>query len=97
MAVNSESGLLQWVVDGTLVEDSIDVPHVRDTKNKPTNLTGKIVLGAWQNGKRKWFTMSNKVTSINIFSTSLTIEEMQQHTMHNGLSMEFKEVKNYKK
>ena len=38
MAVNSESGLLQWVVDGTVVEDTT-VAHVEDTKNKPTDLT----------------------------------------------------------
>ena len=38
MAVNSESGILQWVVDGTLVEDAT-VAHIEDTKNKPTDLT----------------------------------------------------------
>ena len=38
MAVNSESGLFQWVVDGTLLEDTT-VAHVEDTKYKPTDLT----------------------------------------------------------
>ena len=45
-AINSELGLLQWVVGGILVENAtVDV--LRDTNaNKPTDLTGKIVLGA---------------------------------------------------
>ena len=78
MAVNSESGLLQWVVDGTLVENAT-VAHVKDTKNKPTDLTGKIVLGGWQrSGSKKWKSwMSNKVANLNIFSTALTIKDMQ--------------------
>ena len=82
MAVNSESGLLQWVVDGILIENAT-VPHLRETKIKPTDLTGKIVLGAWQqSGSKKWTSrISNQVTNLNIFSTAITVGEMQQHTM----------------
>ena len=88
MAVNSESGLLQWVVDGTLVENAT-VAHVRETKNKPSDLTGKIVLGAWQgSGSKRWETMSNRVTNLNIFSTALTIGEMQEHTMGGNCTFE---------
>ena len=78
MAVNSESGLLQWVVDGTLVENTT-VAHFRDAKNKPSDLTGRIVLGGWQNERtQKWILWtSNQVTNLNIFSTALTIGEMQ--------------------
>ena len=83
MAVNSESGLLQWVVDGTLVENAT-VTHVKDNPNKPTDLTGMIVLGAWQEcASKKWLLdswTSNQVSNLNIFSTALTIGLMQQHT-----------------
>ena len=81
MAVNSETGFLQWVVDGTLVESNT-IDRVRDTRNKPTNLTGKVVFGVWQSpGSKKWDSIwSNQVTNLNIFSTELTIKEMQQNT-----------------
>ena len=81
MAIDSESGFLQWVVDGTLVESNT-IDRVRDTRNKPTNLTGKVVLGVWQSpGSKKWDSIwSNQVTNLNIFSTELTIKEMQQKT-----------------
>ena len=80
MAVDSDSGLLQWVVDGTLVENTT-VAHIKDSKNKPTDLTDKIVLGAWQySGSKKWGAMSNRVTNLNIFSDTLTIGAMKQYT-----------------
>ena len=44
LAINTESGLLQWVVDGTLVEDSI-IDEIKDPINRPTNLVGKMILG----------------------------------------------------
>ena len=81
IAVNTESGLLQWVVDGALVENAT-VAQVKDSKNKPSDLTGKIVLGTWQwNGSKKWETTSNRVTNLNVYSTALTAGEMQQHTI----------------
>ena len=81
MAVNSESGLLQWVVDGTLVENATN-PLLRNTKNKPTDLTGKLVLGVWQSyATKKWELRGNQVANLNIFSTALSIGEMKQHTV----------------
>ena len=44
MAINTESGLLQWVVDGALVENNI-VDQIKDTMNRPTNLVGNLILG----------------------------------------------------
>ena len=80
MAVDAQSGFLQWVVDGTLVEN-FTVPQIKDTANKPTDLAGKIVLGVWQNSaSKRWISRSNQVTNLNIFSTALTIAEMQQNT-----------------
>ena len=82
MAINSDSGLLQWVVDGILVEDTtVDV--LRDTKaNMPLDLTGKIVLGAYQSvSTKKWRNFwPNQVTNLNIFSTALEIEAMVENT-----------------
>ena len=84
IAIDTERGLLQWVVDGALVENATDVPFVKDTRNKPTDLSGKIILGAWQrSGSNKWMSRartSNQVTNLNIFSRALTIREMEQNT-----------------
>ena len=80
LAVNSETGLLQWVVDGILVENAT-VPQVKDTQNKPTDLSGKIVLGVTQKSGGWESRISNQVTNLNIFSTALTIGEMQQITL----------------
>ena len=44
MAINTESGLLQWVVDGILVEDSV-IDEIKDPMNRPTNLVGNVILG----------------------------------------------------
>ena len=44
MAINTESGLVQWVVDGTLVENNT-IDEIKDPKNRTTNLVGKIILG----------------------------------------------------
>ena len=66
MAVNSETGLLQWVVDGTLVENTT-VPQVKDIKNKPTDLSGKIVLGVTQKSGGWESRISNQVTNLNIY------------------------------
>ena len=86
VSINSEKGLLQWVVDGTLVENATLDLLIRNAKNKPTNLSGRIVLGAWQfTASKKWAPfLSNQVTNLNIFSSALTIGEMQRNTMEGG-------------
>ena len=43
VAVNSESGLLQWVVDGTLVQNAI-IDQVRGTKTSPVISQAKLFL-----------------------------------------------------
>ena len=44
MAINTKSGLIQWVVDGTLVENNI-IDQIKDPMNRPTNLVGNLILG----------------------------------------------------
>ena len=86
ISINSETGHLQWVADGSLV-DNATVSQLKDVKNKPTDLSGKIVLGAFQHTASKKWTLSysfhNQITNLNIYSTALTIKEMQQNTIQN--------------
>ena len=77
MAVNTKSGFMQWVVEGILVENKT-VDEVANPTNVPTNLTGKVVLGIYQ--YETWHAVSNKVTNLNIFSTALSVDQMQQRT-----------------
>ena len=63
MAVNTVSGMIQWVVDGNLVENrTMDV--LKDSK-LPKDLNGKLILGAYQFTTNKWWVFSNKLTNLN--------------------------------
>ena len=77
IAVNTTSGLIHWVVDGTLVLDS-DFAEVKNSKSRPKDLSRNLVLGAQYYGG--WFAASQKVTNLNIFSSPLTIEKMERMT-----------------
>ena len=58
------------------------IPRSPDGDNKPTDLSGRIVLGAWYDNHTGMWTswLSNRVTNLNVFSTVLSIEEMQKMT-----------------
>ena len=78
MAVNTTSGSIDWVVVGATVlamksEDLIDSDRL------PKSLEKKLILGAMSYGG-KWFAVSNKVTNLNIYSSSLSIEKMASMT-----------------
>ena len=91
MAVDSDSGFLQWVVDGTLVENASLELLRNNSANKPTDLTGKIVLGAFQwAGSKEWidYWLSNQVSNLNIFSRFLSVEEMKENTKGDKCSSE---------
>ena len=62
MAINTESGLLQWVVDGTLVENNI-IDQIKDPLNRPTNLVGNMILGNNICFFLKWNPLSRSVCS----------------------------------
>ena len=82
IAINSKSGLVQWVVGGILVENST-VPRIKENmNNRPTDLTGKIVVGVYQDPlSSQWWTIRNQVlANMNIFSRALTINEMIENT-----------------
>ena len=78
VALNTISGSVQWVVDGILIEDNT-LTGIKDSRNMPTDLSGNIVLGVNQ-WASKWAAYRSKVTNLNIFSSTLSVELMQQYT-----------------
>ena len=78
MAVNTTSGLINWVVDGTLVMTTMS-EEVKRTKSRPRDLSKRLVLGTRSIGG-VWFAPSHKVTNVNIFSSALSIERMKRLT-----------------
>ena len=67
MAIDTVSGMINWVVDGKLIESNTNDILKNSTISK--NLSGKIILGAVQLPTRSWFVLSNKLTNLNVFST----------------------------
>ena len=78
MAINTISGLIHWVVEGTLVMTTIS-EEVKNSKNRPKNLSNKLVLGA-RAYAGIWYAPSQEVTNLNIFSSALSIENMKSMT-----------------
>ena len=80
LAVQTDSGLLQWVVDGHVIEDGI-FEGIKDSAGKETNLTGRILLGRTKWPSSGWAEFSNKVAALNIFSSAFSVKEMLEMTM----------------
>ena len=78
MAVNMTSGIVQWVVDGTLVLETISEELI-NAMSRPRDLSGRLILGARSIGS-VWFASSHEVTNVNIFSSLLPIEKMKSMT-----------------
>ena len=78
MSINTTSGSIQWVVEGTLVLTTIS-EEVKNSKSRPRDLSKKIVLSARSVGG-VWLAPSHKVTNLNIFSSLLSIDEMKSVT-----------------
>ena len=78
MAVNTTSGLIHWVVEGTLVVDGTFV-EVNNSNNRPRDLSKKLLLGVRSYGG-SWFAISQKVTNLNIYASPLSIEKMKSMT-----------------
>ena len=76
MAVNTTSGLIQWVVDGILVLDR-EFVEVKNPKSRPRDLSRNVILGAVGSN---WYALSQKVTNLDIFSSTLTTDKMKSMT-----------------
>ena len=72
MAVNTTSGLIHWVVEGTLVL-AREFVEVKNSKSK------NIILGSRLYGDY-WFAVALKVTNLDIFSSPFSIEKMERMT-----------------
>ena len=82
LALNTVSGLVQWVARGELVDNST-LPDI--TQNVLTDLSGKVVLGSfYHSGKAKWQLTSNKLTKLEIYSSALAVEKMTEFTKGEG-------------
>ena len=80
LAVNTESGLLQWVVDTKLIANVTLEAIRQNAPQHPADLSRRLLLGVENMGPGKWTTFSNKVTLLNIYSSTMSIEEMQKMT-----------------
>ena len=71
LALNTFSGLVQWVARGEIVDNST-LAGIAESKDIPRDLTGKLILGvsywAWN---QKWEQKGHKVTDMQIFSSAL--------------------------
>ena len=78
MAVNTTSGHINWVVEGNLVL-SREFVEVKNSESLPKDLSKRLVLGAESYGG-SWFASPVKVTNLDIFSSPLSIEKMENMT-----------------
>ena len=79
LALNTESGLVQWVAEGELMDKNT---FAGITNNVPTNLSDKVVLGSYY--LRAWHPSSNKFTKLEIFSSALDVKTMMEYTKGEG-------------
>ena len=77
-AVNTTSGLIQWVVDGSLVLDKVFL-EMKNPMDGPGDLNRMLVLGAKLYGGTWWAT-AQKVTNLDIFSSAFSIKKMKSMT-----------------
>ena len=82
VAVNTTSGLIHWVVDGTLVVDE-EFVEMKNPNGRPRDLSKKIVLGGSSFGGT-WRASTGKVTNLEIFSSPLSIQKMKGMTRNDS-------------
>ena len=78
ISINATSGLIRWVVDGTLVLAK-EFVEMQNPRNQPKNVSKRIVLGARSNGD-SWFASTQRVTNLDIFSSPFPIDKMKSLT-----------------
>ena len=82
LALNTMSGLVQWVARGQLVDNST---LAGITNNVPIDLSGKVILGTYYfTASAKWVQTSNKLTKFEIFSSALAVDKMMEYTKGEG-------------
>ena len=82
LALNTVSGFVQWAARGELVDNST-FPQI--IKNVPRDMSGKLILGSlYYTTVAQWYTSSNKVTKLEIFSSALAVEKMIEYTKGEG-------------
>ena len=75
LALSTESGLVQWVVEGhLLLNNTFEV--LTEENVLPHGLAGRLLHGLlqWEN---HWYTSDGKISNVNIFSSALSIEAMR--------------------
>ena len=79
-SVETVTGQIKWVVDGQVVEDKIFQEVNERVYDEMKEVKGKVQLGqAWWPGGG-WSSSNNKVSALNIFSSALSLKEMQKMT-----------------
>ena len=79
MAVNTTPGLIHWVVEGTLVLAEEFVEMRSSNPSQPRDLSRKLILGA-QSYADSWFASTQKVSHVEIYSTFLSVKNMESLT-----------------
>ena len=79
IAIAVPSGSVKMVVDGVLVHDTISDALKKAAAKFPTDLTGKIVIGAVKSSAG-WKSVNQRVTNLNVFSSALSAETMVKKT-----------------
>ena len=83
MAINPTSGLIHWVVEGSLILN-ITSDELKSSKlSQSRNLGKKLVLGS-RSYAGNWVAASHKDTNLNVFSSALPVEEMERMTGEEG-------------
>ena len=75
------SGSIKWVIDGNLILDVVSETLKKAENLTPTNLTGKIILGAAKSSAG-WKSSRFRITNLNVFSSSLSLEKLENITRH---------------
>ena len=78
LAINTTSGLITWVVEGVLILNTTS-DELSNSTSRPKDLSKKLMLGAKSTGGL-WGASNSKVTNVNIFSSYLSVENMQRMT-----------------
>ena len=83
VAFSMLSGSVSLVIDGILVDNTTSDALKKAADKSPPSLAGKIIIGAVKSSAG-WHSISQKVTSINVFSSAMSVEAMITNTAANS-------------